>query len=329
MQRLLIIKTSSLGDIVHGLQVVQTIRQQQPWHISWVVREPFAAMVERAECVDDILLWRPHQGLRAVIDIIQQLRTRHYDRVLDMQGLLVSGLMSGSAQAPEKWGRSDSREGSRFFYNRRVPLPPGPPPHHALDILLEFCRASDLETTLNRPLQLKPVAPPGWSDFFADAKSPVVAIFPDSSIKRKQWWGFEPLTQQLFQSFPELKIVWCARHPIQPEQVFPDQRFLNLTGCPLDEMITLLTYDVIVINNDSGPMHLAAALGKKIIGIFGPTSPQRFGPYPLADRFHTVVQAPAGDLQKLTVERVLEKLKTVLKSAFDQGGSSGSGMGVS
>ena len=213
MQRLLIIKTSSLGDIVHGLQVVQSIQQQLECHISWVVRERFAALVERAKCVDEIIIWHPDKRLAGIIDIIKRLRANTYDRVLDLQGLLVSGLMTGCARAPIKWGRSDSREGAGFFYNRRVSLPSAAPPYHALHILLAFCTVLDVTPELHRPLQLKSFEPPVWGDFISGSNQQVVAMFPDSSVARKEWWGVESLSHQLLRLYPELKLVWCARLP--------------------------------------------------------------------------------------------------------------------
>ena len=89
----------------------------------------------------------------------------------------------------------------------------------------------------------------------------------------------------------------------------PDGRFLNLTGCPFDEMIALCRQPSVFIGNDSGPMHLSAAAGNKVLAIFGPTSPLRFGPWPIGSPRTRAVQAPGGVLADLSAAAVLLELE--------------------
>ena len=113
MQSLLVIKPSSLGDIVHALQVVQTLARERPdCRISWVVRERFAGLVQAAPFVHEAIIFRRRDGWRAFVQLLRQLRQRRFDAVWDMQGLLRSGLMTAAARAPQKWGRRDAREGA-------------------------------------------------------------------------------------------------------------------------------------------------------------------------------------------------------------------------
>jgi ADP-heptose:LPS heptosyltransferase len=313
MTRILVIKMSSLGDIVHGLQVMQTIKTQlNPCHISWVVRAPFAALVTRAGCVDRTLIWDTGNGLREALAIAGRLRSGRYDIVLDMQGLLASGVLTGLARAPQKWGRRDSREGAGWFYRQRVDMPAGKPPYHAIDILRAFGKPFGLNPAAARPLHLKPAPAPAWADFLQTGPDPLVVMFPDSSIRRKQWHGFEAPSRRLLAWQPRLRLIWCARRPMAPAQAFPQQRFLDLTGCPLDEMITLLGFETLVIGNDSGPLHLAAALQRRLVSIFGPTSVARFAPYPAADSRHKIITAPGGRLQDLAVGPVLTAVQALL-----------------
>ena len=113
VKSLLVIKPSSLGDIVHALQVVQTLARERPdCRISWVVRERFAGLVQAAPFVHEVIIFRRRDGWREFLRLLRQLRQREFDAVWDMQGLLRSGLMTAAARAPEKWGRRDAREGS-------------------------------------------------------------------------------------------------------------------------------------------------------------------------------------------------------------------------
>src|SRR5512137_1853584 len=101
MRSLLVIKPSSLGDIVHGLQILQTVARQMPeCRITWVARDRFAPLVEAAPFVHEVIVFRRKEGLRGLWDVLKTLRGRHFDEVWDMQGLLRSGLMSAAAQAP-------------------------------------------------------------------------------------------------------------------------------------------------------------------------------------------------------------------------------------
>lgn len=310
MQSLLVIKPSSLGDIVHALQVVQTLARERPdCQITWVVRERFAGLVQAAPFVHEAIIFRRRDGWRAFLALLRQLRARRFDAVWDMQGLLRSGLMTAAARAPVKWGRRDSREGAGFFYHRRVNLPEGAGPHHALDVLQQFLRADGVPPRLDFPLQLKSGAAYPWQPFLAGDPRDTFLIFTDSRGAEKEWPHFNELTALIFRAIPGSRVAWCAGKPAKPEVTVPGDRFLNLTGCPMDEMIALVRQPATFIGNDSGPMHLSAASGNRVLAIFGPTSPDRFGPYPLAAPKHRAVEAPGGRLDRLEPAAVLAALQ--------------------
>jgi heptosyltransferase-1 len=316
MQSLLVIKPSSLGDIVHALQVVQTLARERPdCRITWVVRERFAGLVQAAPFVHEAIIFRRRDGWRAFLRLLRSLRARRFDAVWDMQGLLRSGLMTAAARAPVKWGRRDAREGAGLFYDRRVNLPDGAGPHHALDVQLQFLRADGVNPRLDFPLQLKSGVTYPWQPFFAGDPRDTFLMFTDSRGAEKEWPRFNELTALIFQAIPGSRVAWCAGQPAQPEvQVLAD-RFLNLTGCPMDEMIALVRQPATFIGNDSGPMHLSAASGNRVLAIFGPTSPSRFGPYPVGARKHRAVEAPGGRLDRLEPAAVLAALEELRERA--------------
>ncbi len=313
LQSLLVIKPSSLGDIVHALQVVQTFARERPGvRVSWVVRECFAGLVQAAPFVHEVIIFRRRDGWRAFLRLLRQIRSRRFDVVWDMQGLFRSGLMTAAARAPEKRGRSDAREGAGFFYNRRVPLPAGAGPHHALDILQPFLTTAGVPPQIDFPLQLRPDAVQPWQGFFVGDPRSTFVIFTDSRGAEKKWLRFNELTALIYQVIPGARVAWCAGQPDMPGVEVPADRFLNLTGCPLDQMIALVRVAATFIGNDSGPMHLSAASGNRVLAIFGPTSPRRFGPYPLENPKHRAVEAPGGrlaDLEPATVLEALEELR--------------------
>jgi ADP-heptose:LPS heptosyltransferase len=310
MKSLLVIKPSSLGDIVHALQVVQTLARERPEvRISWVVRERFAGLVQAAPFVHEAIIFRRRDGLPAFLRLLRLLRGRRFDAVWDMQGLLRSGLMTAAARAPEKWGRPDAREGAGLFCNRRIARPAGEGPHHALEVLQPFLAAAGIVPRIDFPLQLRPDAPQPWQGFFAGDPRSTFVIFTDSRGPGKEWPRFNELTALLFRAIPGARVAWCAGKAAKPEVPVPADRFLNLTGCPLDQMIALVRAPATFIGNDSGPMHLSAASGNRVLAIFGPTSPRRFGPYPLQHPKHCAVTAPGGRLADLAPEAVLAALQ--------------------
>ena len=314
MQSLLVIKPSSLGDIVHALQVVQTFARERPGcRISWVVRERFAGLVQAAPFVHEVIIFRRRDGWQAFLRLLRELRSRRFDAVWDLQGLLRSGLMTAAARSSAKWGRADAREGAGLFYDQRVDGPAGPGPHHALDILQPFLRTDGVTPRLDFPLTLKDGPAPAWRAFFAGEPTRNFVIFTDSRGAEKEWLRFTELTALIFSGIPGSRVAWCAGKSTKPEITVPAGDFLNLTGCPLDEMIALVHQPAVFIGNDSGPMHLSAASGNRVLAIFGPTSPQRFGPYPLSAAKHRAVAAPDGQLDRLeaaTVFAALQELRS-------------------
>lgn len=310
MKSLLVIKPSSLGDIVHALQVVQTLAKERPdCRISWVVRERFAGLVQAAPFVHEVIIFRRRDGWKAFWRLLRELRTRRFDAVWDMQGLLRSGLMTAASRAPEKWGRPDAREGAGFFYRGRVEKPAGEGPHHALEILQPFLKTAGIVPRLDFPLVLRDEASFPWHGFFKHDPRTTFVIFTDSRGAGKEWPRFSELTGLIFKTIPEARVAWCAGKPAQPDCEVPADRFLNLTGCPMDQMIALVRQPATFVGNDSGPMHLSAASGNRVLAIFGPTSPQRFGPFPLTAPKHRAVEAPEGRLERLEPTAVLAALE--------------------
>lgn len=310
MRSLLVIKPSSLGDIVHGLQILQSVARQVPdCRITWVARDRFAPLVEAAPFIHEVIHFRRKEGLRGLREVLKILLQRRFDAVWDMQGLLRSGLMTAAAKAPLKWGRRDSREGAGFFYNRRIGRPAGAEPHHAIHILQGFPLALGLDPEVTFPLVLQPGPTVPWAPFFAGDPNLQFVVFTDSRGPAKEWPGFEGLTRLIWKHLPGSRVAWCAGQATAPESTPPEGRFLNLTGCPFAEMIELCRQPSVFIGNDSGPMHLSAAMGNKVLAIFGPTSPLRFGPWPIGSPRTRAVQAPRGVLADLTPAAVLLQLE--------------------
>ncbi len=311
MTEILIIKPSSLGDIVHGLQVATSLKvQREDLRISWIVREMFAPLVRACTAVDQAYIFERAGGAKSFLKLMSEVRKTKFDYVFDMQGLLRTGLMTSRALAKHKVGRTDAREMAGVFYKEKVPLPPDGRRSHALDILLQFCPVLGAKAELRGTLKFREVESLNLK--FADGRGGAkpILMFPDSRRAEKRWGGFKQFTELLLREDRSRKIVWAGNNYLPDRSAFPAGQFLNLTGnTSLVSLPALIRRADWVITNDSGPMHLAAALGVRTFGIFGPTDPRLFGPYPLSSPTNFVVQAPVGDLKLLPARDVFARFQ--------------------
>jgi heptosyltransferase-1 len=305
MPEMLIIMTSPLRDIAHGLQVAASIKAQKPeWRISWIVRDIFAPLVRSASAVDQVFVFQRHEGARSFFRTMREVRKREYDLVCDFQGLLRTGLMTKWARGRRKVGRADSREGSGLFYQEKVALPPEGRQAHLLDLMLQFCPVAGAEPRLTGPLRFRDLERLNLAFMEPRKGQRPILIFPDSGQHSKKWSGFGQLTSMFIRDAGR-KVVWAGSHYLPCRESFPEGAFVNLTGnTSLTSLPALLTKADWVISNDSGPMHLSAAMGLKTIGLFGPTDPRRFGPYPLKSPTNYAIQAPVGELALLSAKEV-------------------------
>ena len=313
--QILILKPSSLGDIICSLPVAQSIREQRSDAvISWVVKKRFAEIVRRCPAVNGEVIVFDHQkglrGLPKLYQVIREVGQREYDAVLDFQGLLRTGLMTWRSQAPLKVGSVFAREGSRLAYNKVVPAPAGGRNAHAIDKLLQFLPALGLERKLTSPIDIAGDSPDELDPRLSSV-APIV-IAPNSRGAEKEWPYFPELTAGIIDTIPGSVVVWDSHLEWGDPVVSNLSRFSNLTGqTTLLQMVELIRRARLVIANDSGPLHIAAALGRPTLGLFGPTPPERFGPYPLNLPRNNALRAPDNNLAELSCETVLAKVREI------------------
>ena len=311
MTELLIIKPSSLGDIVHGLQLATSLKAQcEGLRISWIVTDIFAPIVRACEAVDHVYAFDRKGGASGFLKLMREVRKTKFDYAFDLQGLLRTGLMISRVHAKKKVGRRDAREWSGMFYNQKVPLPPDGRRSHAMEILLQFCPVLGAKPELRGTLKFREVDTLNLS--FAEGRGGAkpILMFPDSRRAEKCWGGFKQLTEIILREGRTRKVIWAGNNRVPDRNAYPAEQFLNLTAnTSLVSLPALIKRADWVVTNDSGPMHLAAALGVRTFGIFGPTDPRLFGPYPLNGPTNFVVQAPVGDLKLLAAKDVYARFQ--------------------
>ena len=262
----------------------------------------FAPLVQSCHTVDHTHVFHRKGSLGGFFRLIREIRQIHYDWVLDLQGLFRSGALCRFARADNKAGRSDAREGAGWFYQTRVPLP-SLGQAHALEILMEFQRLFDLEPAEPPPLKFDDKLSDDNRGALGQAQGKRVLIFPESRREEKEWPHFEELTRTLLGQVPELQLVRIATSGAEPGKAKPG-RLVNLSGCTaIEELPALIDSADLIVANDSGPMHLAAAMHKPVVALFGPTDPKRFGPW---GQMENVLSAPDADLSRLPATQVAD-----------------------
>jgi heptosyltransferase-1 len=263
--RILIIKPSSLGDVVHALPTVNLIRKKFPdARISWLINDSLASLLKKCPVIDEQIEFRRH-AYTTFPALLQRLRHGHFDCVVDLQGLLRSGIMARATGAPRRLGLSDAREGARWFYNEIIPTPRA----HAIDRYLRAashlgCAAGPIEFPLGIPPQI--------------AAEGLIAVNPSARWNTKLW-GDDKFAE-LVRRLPSKRVVLTGSVTEREQIERIAQGCRNLAGgTDLFELAELYRRCAVVVTNDSGPMHVAAAVNTPVVAIFGPTDPALTGPY--------------------------------------------------
>ena len=287
-RRILLIKPSSLGDIVHTLPVVSTIKAQWPKsHMTWVVKRQWADLVERVEGVDRV--WPVDPTVWSWVKQGQVLRTEGFDLAIDLQGLFRSAVLAYLSGAPMRIGFANGREGSPWFYTHRVPVLNLD--IHAVDRYLLVAAALGLVVpklprfafrVLDEDLA---VVQRLFERHNYSIDRPWVAMNVGARWPTKRWplTSFSAVANLLYESHRDPIVLIGSlddRPSVERLRALMNRPCIDLSGeVPLKCLPALLSKAAAMITNDSGPMHIAAACGIPVVAMFGPTSATRTGPY--------------------------------------------------
>jgi len=274
---ILIIKPSSLGDVVHTLPAVALIKKHWPdARLRWLVNLEWAPLLEGNPYLDETLIFPRQQfrGLRGILRFPEWARDfgRHHqaDLVLDFQCLLRSGLIARKSCAPggRIFGLSDAREGAGFFYHQKADVTGIA---HAVDRYLALVSALGIPITqpLEWPLPAG-TAPAGFHE-----APPYVLLHPFSRGAGK---SLTPSDVAAFcKALAPTRIVLVGRSEETVPAMDNIENLLNRTT--LAELIWLIRRANFVVSVDSGPMHIAAAITPRLLSIHTWSDPAKVGPY--------------------------------------------------
>lgn len=285
-KRLCILRLSALGDVTHVLPVVRAIQKQWPeTELTWVCGEFESRLLENLQGVR-LIRFNKKNGWRAYVELRQRLKATRFDVLLHMQVSARSNLASLMIKARIRlgWDHDRSRDLHGFCVNHRVPAVRQ---QHQVAAFLSFAQA--LGVDVDQPEWGFPIAA-DEQDFvnsYLDRGSKTLIISPSSSHSLRNWTveGYAAIADYAVTQHG-FKVLLCGG-PSEREISFAKQidhqvtsRVTNLTGKDtLQQLVALIDASDAVISPDSGPLHLANALGKPVIGLYACTWSRRSGPY--------------------------------------------------
>lgn len=293
-ERIALIKPSALGDIVHALPVLSALRTRFPQaEILWVVHRSYADLLDGHPDLNAVLSFdraskRRFAALAELIRVMREIRRRNCDLVIDLQGLLRTGLLTGFSGAPRRVGLFSAREGSSWAYTDCLHDPQGRTLEqmHAVDrywLVAEALGVGQLPKRFVIPIG---PAERTWAESrLAALPRPWVMLNLGTRWETKRWPvpHFADLCQRARRSCGGSVVLVGSRSELALADEFA-RRFagplLNLIGqTTLKQLAAVLERADIMLSNDSGPLHLASALGRPVVAPFTCTSIVRTGPY--------------------------------------------------
>lgn len=273
-KKILVVKPSSLGDIVHTLPALKFVKQSFPSsQIYWVANSEWCPLLESNPDLEGVIRFprRSFRGLRGVTRFwqwCQELGKLEPDLVLDFQGLLRSALISRSARSRTVLGLADAREGARIFYQRVAPVTTT---QHAVLRYLSLAALAGADTSGKIEFTL----PEGRPVPNFELPKEFVILHPFSRGAAKSLDEAE--VYRLTSALAPLPVIIVGKSDSPVSFARNAASLVNQTD--LEQLIWLLRKAAFVVSVDSGPMHLAAAVTREILSIHFWSDPQKVGPF--------------------------------------------------
>ena len=301
--RILIVKPSSLGDVIHALRVVGQMKTAGfGIKVDWVIKRGLEGVLEASGMINRTFFFERGRGLASFLQLIGDIRMTRYDFVLDLQGLLRSAVVTRFSRSKRKVGRADGRELSTLFY-KPVGVKSRKKLMHAIERMLPFLKEVGFQ-------EYDPVLPLPFPESHLSREFEVliqgdgfILLFPESRRVEKVWPYFTELGEALVRLSGKRVVVAGS----QKQGKFPSM--VDLRGnLQLIELPDLINRAQVIVSNDSAPLHLASALGKPLVGLFGPTKSLLYGPFPMSQKNTKVFDAPDGDIRSISAKSVVKEV---------------------
>ena len=323
--RVLIVRIGAMGDVLHALPAVAALRRAAPGcEIGWAVDSRWAPLLG-SPAVDRLHLvptraWK-HEPLslataRSILDLRRELRAMEYTITVDLQGTLRSAVVGSLAGAPLFLGSAEPRERpARLLYRQLMHTPSLHVVEQAADLLAGLTE-QPLSLT-DAPLPRDAAAERWAEEHLAGVSGPIVFLAPTAGWGAKMWPAerFGAVARAVRDRGCTVLVNATGEHDaVARAVVVSSGDTARAVPTTLAQMIALLRRADLVIAGDTGPLHVAAALGRPVVALFGPTDPARTGPWGTHARVlrdpgsvtdHSRVAAPEAGLLRVKVQDVL------------------------
>lgn len=330
--RVAIVMLTAVGDVVHVLPVVNSLRAAHPdAHITWIVQPGPRGVVGDRAAVDEFILFDRRRGWRAFVELGRTLRGRRFDVVLALQDYLKAGLITAMLRAPRKIGldRRRARDLNWLFTSDRV-APRGR--RHTQDQYLEFVEHMGIPIRLDwSGLEPAPEEATRYGPLLPPHGNPTVAMVIGTSRPAKEWpeERYAALIDRLHEEYGARSILIGGRSEREEAAAariaeLSSHPPLDLREWDLRRVVYLLDRADLLVSPDTGPLHAAVALGTPSIALMGYTNPKRVGPYRFrellvdaygdpGENYGTEENYRPGRMERITVDDVMAKVREALR----------------
>jgi len=283
MNRVLIVRMSALGDIVHALPVLAALREAYPAaEIDWLVDRPYAGVFDYVDGLSRRVIGRP-----ALLEAVGQLRRRRYDVAIDLQGLLKSAAMSRFSGARRVIGFATlalRERAAAWFYTETSTV------QDATHVIKKNLSVLPLLGVTSAHVHFPFVVPASRaadhvvSDASMRGNGRFALVNPGAGWPNKRWSPerFGALAHHLRErhALPSY-VLWGEGESALADAVVgrSDGAAVRAPETTLGDLLALSSRAALMVSGDTGPLHVAAALGTPIVGLYGPTWPERNGPW--------------------------------------------------
>lgn len=287
--RICIVLLTGLGDVVMGLPLVNAIKRARPEaHITWVVEPMPSAVLAPHPAIDRVVVFEKQRGWRGVVQLRRELARERFDLTINLNIYFKSAWPTLLSRAPVRLGFERGRAKDLTWLATNI-HPPRRSRQHTLDMFLEFATLLGIAAEpLQFGLQITPAERAAQRSFI-DSRlggERYVAVVPASANRNKDWIPsrMAEVADRIFEEHGlrsvliggpgareralAQEIEGAAKHPI-----------VNAMGDGVRRLLWLIEGADLLISPDSGPVHIARALAKPVVGLYGHTNPWRVGPY--------------------------------------------------
>lgn len=336
-RRVLVVRIGAMGDVLHALPAVCALRRAHPeWEIGWAIEPRWVGLLRDSAgsmpVVDRVHLvptraWKQRpfskETVREIAGLRRELRAARYDVCVDMQGTIRSAVVGWMAGAERMVGMDEPRETpAGWMYGERVKVTAAHVVEQECEVLGAAAGVALEPTAVRLPADAEAEA---WCEELVRREGSRWALMaPTAGWRAKAWPAerFGAVAAALGRAgLRTLVNAASAEDGTARQVVAASEGFAVAVPCSVAQMMAMVRRAEVVIAGDTGPLHLAAALERPVVGLFGPTDPRRTGPYGTRSRVlrdeasvtsHARVRETEAGLKKIGVDAVVAAAREVM-----------------